>query len=194
MSASTDLSVESVTIGGAPFLSGGEASARIEKLLDTIRNTAGPLAWQRVDELLQVLMDLYGRGLSRLLELIAPDEATQLALAEDDLVSSLLALHGLHPLSMETRLRRTLDGLKPKLGAIDLIALDGGTARLRAVDPPEIADLDRALERMVLEVAPELDRVLIEGLRKPSRHGPLVQIDLARSRTASPAAAPKDEP
>lgn len=193
MSPSADPTSEDATLEGAPFLGGDEASARIERLLDTLRNTAGPLAWQRVDELLHVLMDLYGRGLSRLLELTAPDEATRLTLAEDDLVSSLLALHGLHPLSPEARLRRALDDLKPKLGVLELVALDGGTARLRAVDPPEIANLDRSLERLVLEVAPELDRVLIEGLRKPPQRGPLVQIDLARSRTAPPAAT-KDEP
>jgi hypothetical protein len=157
-----------------------EASERIERLLAEVRATASPLTWQRVDELVTAIVDLYGRGLGRLLD--AVDASRHRELAEDDLVSSLLALHGLHPEPVELRIRRALDEIAPQLGRIELEALDGGVARLRALDAPAARDAASAVERLVLQAAPELERVAIEGLREPVAKGPLVQIDLARSR------------
>src|SRR5262249_46638658 len=144
---------------------GDETSDRLERLLGEVRATAGPLAWQRVEELLRVLMDLYGRGLSRLLDLTAPDTELRQRLADDELVASLLALHGLHPLPPETRLRRALDEIAPQLGVVELVALEAGAARLRALDAPQLAGAAELLERLVLETVPEVERVEIEGLR-----------------------------
>ena len=53
---------------------------------------------------------MYGEGLSRLLERTADTEASGITLiesfADDDLLGSLLFLHGLHPIDIETRIVR----------------------------------------------------------------------------------------
>ncbi len=53
-------------------------------------------------------------------------------LAADDLVASLLAVHGLHPYDVETRVARALDGVRPYLGShggdVELLGLSRRTA------------------------------------------------------------------
>lgn len=166
----------------------GMVGARIERLLGELRASAGPMVWPRVEELMVAVTELYARGLGRLFDHLAAagalDERVRAALAGDALVASLLALHGLHPLPLEARVRRVLDEVAPQLGRIELVALEGGVARLDARDAPPLAGAAELLERALVEAAPELERVEIEGLRAPAAVGPLVHIDLARSRAA----------
>jgi hypothetical protein len=70
-----------------------EPALRIEQLLSELRATAGPQVWPRVDELVSALVTLYGEGLARLLA--ALDEVGRARLRGDELVASLLELHGL---------------------------------------------------------------------------------------------------
>jgi hypothetical protein len=168
------------------------ASERIERLLDEVRGLAGPVAWPRVEELVHALVELYGRGLERLLALLLPaspegarDPELSARLAGDELVASLLTLHGLHPLPLEARLTRALAEAAAELGPVEILTLEGARARVRLVPgqrrpPPEV--LGPLLERLVLDVAPELESVTIEGLPPPAPDPQLVQIDLNRSR------------
>jgi hypothetical protein len=158
-----------------------DASARIERLLAEVRTSVSPLAGKRVDELIGAVVEVYGHALTRLVELVEP--ARRAELASDELLGSLLALHGLHPSSLEARVKTALEGLSAQVGRLELIALEGGVARLRAPDAPALPGGREAIERALQEVAPELERVEVEGLREPSRPGALVQIDLVRSRT-----------
>jgi hypothetical protein len=164
------------------------ASEHVERLLEEVHATTSPQAWQTVEALVQALVALYGDGLSRLVALLVErgvyEDALQERLADDELLGSLLALHGLHPQPPELRIRRALDDVAAKTGAIQL-ALEGGVARLRVLDGGP-ASLGKSLERLVQEAAPEVERVLVDGLRAPAAAGePLVQIDLARSRAGS---------
>jgi hypothetical protein len=172
-----------------------QRSDRIERLLDEVRAMASPAAWQRVEQLVQTLVELYGLGLERLLALVGDggplDDALADRLAGDDLCAGLLALHGLHPLDATTRIRRALVEAAPDVPGLELIALEEGLARLRvagsgvARSPSRAEQLARSLTRLVEEVAPEVTRVVIEGLERPEaapQAQPLVQIDLARSR------------
>jgi hypothetical protein len=154
------------------------ASARIERLLAEVHNSVSPLAKKRVDELLGAVVDVYGRALARLVECIEPARKNELL--SDELVGSLLALHGLHPSSVEDRVRSAIEALSAQLGRFELIAIESGVVRLRALDAPIIER--EAIERALQEVAPELERAEVEGLRPPPPSGALVQIDLARSR------------
>jgi hypothetical protein len=158
-----------------------EAGARVERLLEELRGSAGPQVWPRVEELVRSLVDLYGSALAR--TVAAVEEGRRAALADDELVGSLMALHGLHPLPIEARVRRALDAVAAQLGRVELVALDRGRARLRAVDAPPVDGAEELLRRSVEEAAPELDAIEIDGLRAAPR-GSLVQIDLQRSRTA----------
>jgi hypothetical protein len=157
-----------------------DESAYLSRLLEQVRASVSPMAWQRVDELVSSLVELYGRALVQLYD--AVDPADRPALARDDLVASLLALHGVHLLPLEARVREALDALAPQLGRLELTACEGPLVRVRAVDAPAVQGAQALVEAALQVSAPEVERVEIEGLREPASRGTLVQIDVGRSR------------
>src|SRR5437868_11549909 len=114
-------------------------AARIETLVEEVATFPDPRVRATATELVQALLDMYGEGLARLLELTAETEASGLALidtfASDDLLSSLFLLHGLHPLDIETRILQALDEVRPYLkshgGNVEFVRVEEGVAHLR---------------------------------------------------------------
>ncbi len=177
------------------------ASDLVERLLDEVRAMSSPLAWQRVELLVHTLVQLYGRGLAQVLAAVeacgALDDRLGARLAEDELVATLLALHGLHPLAPEARVRRALEQSGAERAGVELVAIEqieqgeqgdggGALARFRVVGVPAVvvagyAGLVQRLEALVQEVVPEIGRIEIEGLPQRPEEA-LVQIDLSRSR------------
>jgi Fe-S cluster biogenesis protein NfuA len=145
---------------------------RIERLLEAMSAT-GPVARERAEELVRVVVELYGAGLERLLELAydagALDERLLAALTADPLVSALLLVHGLHPDSLETRVRRALDEVGAELsahgGAVELLDIDDNRAvRLRLAGGgsgcgSSPAALTAIVEEIVRAAAPEVEVV-----------------------------------
>jgi hypothetical protein len=76
--------------------SAAEHGTLVERLLEDVEATAGPVAWPRVEALVTALVDLYGEAMERLVGHArgsARDPATFDALVQsDELVASLLAL------------------------------------------------------------------------------------------------------
>jgi len=76
---------------------------RIAQLIEDLGEMAGAPVGQRVEELVRRLMHLYGTGLASLLRILGSalpqglDDATRARLRGDELLSSLLVLHGIHP-------------------------------------------------------------------------------------------------
>ena len=174
-------------------------AARIERLLGDVRASVGPVAWQRVEELVSRLIALYGAALGRTLALV--EEAGVLGpelrarLVGDELVGAMLALHGMHPDPPLERARAAVARVRAHLGdaagSID-VALDereqltvtlGGAWRLAV---PR-ASVDAALRQAIEELAPELAAIDIVGVDWSAAPAPppLVQLDLARSRASS---------
>ena len=94
------------------------AGDRIEGLLQELGTVADPRIREKAEELVRLLMELYGSALVRVLEIVDDTESADEIfdrLAADDLVASLLVLHGLHPLNIETRIVRALDRVRPIL-------------------------------------------------------------------------------
>ncbi|MDH6193490.1 Fe-S cluster biogenesis protein NfuA/nitrite reductase/ring-hydroxylating ferredoxin subunit [Mycobacterium frederiksbergense] len=148
------------------------AGERIQALLDASA-AGGPGALQNAEQLVRELTDLYGAALGRLLR-IASDSSPELAqvvseaVAADDLVASLLLVHGLHPHSVQRRVADALDGVRPYLGShggdVDLIEVDGTTARLRFTGtckscPSSAATLELAIKDAVMAAAPEITSI-----------------------------------
>ena len=83
------------------------AGERIEELLASLRSQSGAAA-DTAEELVRLLVGLYGDGLSHIVAAMAADgEAGQAmldTLAADPLVEGLLLLHGLHPLDVDAEL------------------------------------------------------------------------------------------
>ena len=80
------------------------AGDRIQALLDASA-AGGTVARERAEQLVREVTDLYGAGLERLM-LLATRAAPEVAdeLVADDLVASLLLVHGLHPHPVERRI------------------------------------------------------------------------------------------
>ena len=114
------------------------AGERIEELLDA-SSAAGVVARERSEELVRQVTTLYGAGLARVLEILegtgvlTPE--VQDALVADDLVASLLLVHGLHPHPVERRISDALDTVRPYLGShggdVSLIEVAGDVVRLQ---------------------------------------------------------------
>ena len=93
-------------------------------------------------------------------------------LAADDLVASLLVLHGLHPLNVETRIARALDRVRPYLGShggdVKLLGVKEGVVHLRLEGschgcPSSTVTMKLAIEKAIEEAAPEVVRIEVEG-------------------------------
>src|SRR6202011_3862944 len=85
------------------------------------------------EELARTLVTLYGSGLERVLTIVhegAGGRSDEIfaRLCDDSFVESLLCLHGLHPLSVEDRVQRALDGVRPYLksheGGVEIAAIE----------------------------------------------------------------------
>jgi Fe-S cluster biogenesis protein NfuA/nitrite reductase/ring-hydroxylating ferredoxin subunit len=156
-----------------------ERVARMETLLGEIESLNDPNAKAKAAEVVQVLLELYGEGLARMMEVVAQGEEgerTFEALAEDELVSHLLLLHGLHPLDVETRVVRALEEVRPYIqshgGNVELLGIEGGVARVRMEGscdgcPSSTVTLKLAIEEAVLKAAPDLERIEAEGVTEP---------------------------
>jgi Fe-S cluster biogenesis protein NfuA len=107
--------------------------SRIEELINALNVAPDSVLSAKSRELTQALLELHGTGLERVFELIHGSALNGQALidqlAEDQLISNLLILHGLHPLDLETRVRNALEAVKPRLG------LHGGSVKLVGVTP-----------------------------------------------------------
>lgn len=171
------------------------ATDRIDGLL-TASATGGVLAQERAEELVHVVVDLYGAGLRRVLEVL--DEAGRLddaaldALAGDELVAGLLLVHGLHPDDVATRVAAALDSVRPYLGShggdVELIDIsDEGVVRLRLTGSCDgcassSATLELAVDGAVRDAAPEVTAIEVEQPKATT----VIPLSSLRVRTAEP--------
>lgn len=168
-----------------------QRAERIEALLQEVAAFPDAQARATTEELIQALLDLYGEGLARILELATeylqsvtspPAEPALIeTLASDDLVSSLLLLHGLHPLAIETRIARALDEVRPYLkahgGNVEFVGMENGIAHLRLLGnrhgcSTSADTLKSAIEEAIYTAAPDLAALHIESVNElPPRSG-----------------------
>jgi Fe-S cluster biogenesis protein NfuA len=165
------------------------AGERIEALLSATA-VHGAAARARAEELVRLVTDLYGAGLERLLEILhlagRLDAKVLAAIADDDLVASLLLVHGLHPYDLPTRVEDALETLRPGLQAqgvdVELAAIDpDGAVRLRLAGAPSgcgSTALREAVVSTVEAAAPDATAVHVDVAASPS----LIPISALRSR------------
>ena len=152
-----------------------EMGARVEELLGEIR-AADPGVAGRAEEVVGLLVDLYGEALAHVVDLVeAAGGGLMDQMVDDSLLASLLLLHGLHPEPVEPRIERALDRIRPGLGGkkLDVVRLeDDGALRLRLSSPLDgcpstIGTVQQTIEDAVTEWAPEVTSIFIEGLFIP---------------------------
>jgi len=150
---------------------------RIESLIATLEQPAGHATQAAAQELVRRILDLYGAGLTRICDWLEaagePGRSIREAMAGDDLVRSLLLLHGLHPLDAEARVLEALDQVRPYLrshgGDVELLAVADGVARLRLTGschgcPSSAATMKRTIEEAILDRAPDVVAIEVEGV------------------------------
>jgi Fe-S cluster biogenesis protein NfuA len=154
---------------------------RIGELVAELENIADAESRASAKALVQLLLDLHAVGLERTLEIVARnDESGQPTiddLGRDPLVSSLLVLYGLHPLDFEGRVAQAVEKVQPRVrkggGELELLGIEGTAVRLRIqVTGHACGSTGKTLKAMVedalYEAAPDMDRLLVEGLEGPA--------------------------
>ena len=138
---------------------------RIEQLLDELHATADPRARATAEELLRLVTELYGGALERVVQLASADAPALAArLFDDELVASLLVVHGLHPDPVDARVERALGSVRPLLaeqgGEVELLDIDAQAGavhlRLRGGEGCGSATMRLAVEGAIIEAAPEI--------------------------------------
>lgn len=166
---------------------------QIESLVHKIEGLTDDEARASALELVQLLMEFHGKGLERLMEVIAETGATGYTIfdncAKDQLVGSLLLLYGLHPLPLETRVAQALDKVKPYLdshgGNVELIGITDGVVRLRMNGsckscPSSAVTLKLSIEEAIYNAAPDVVRIEAEGVQEQQSAVPAF-VQIARS-------------
>jgi Fe-S cluster biogenesis protein NfuA len=159
------------------------AGDRVNALLADLGRLADVAAVAKAEELVRTLVGLYGAGLDRVMEILTETGAAETLhrLTTDDLVSGLLIVHDLHPLTTAERVRTALDGVRPYLGRkdgdVELLGIAEGVVRLRLTGTghgcsSSQATVTNTIERAIASAAPEISAVEVE--RETTR--PLLQI------------------
>ena len=146
------------------------AGDRIQMLLDSCA-AGGTAAYERAQQLVREVVGLYGAGLERIIQ-IAGDPGLAERLATDDLVASLLLVHGLHPHDVHRRVNDALDSVRPYLGShggdVHLIEVanepEGATVWLQFAGsckscPSSAVTLELAVEDAIRAAAPEVSSI-----------------------------------
>ena len=170
--------------------------ARVEELTAQLEAIGDPFARSCAEELVGALMGLYGEGLERIFETLEA-EGPALAdvrerLAADGVVASLMLIHGLYPVDLETRVREALDSVRPYMeshgGNVELLGIEGGVARLRLEGscngcPASASTMELAIEQALQEAAPDLEGIDVEGVH--ARRRPRSAASSCRCRAAA---------
>lgn len=135
-------------------------------------------------EVVQLLMDVHGAGLSRMMEIVFESEGLGPAIIDkighDTITSSLLLLHSLHPDDLETRVHKAMERIAPRLRKVscsaDLVQMQEGIVRVRVTTGDHTCgssanDVRAIVEEGVYELAPDVASLEILGLEERSNSG-----------------------
>ncbi len=122
-------------------------------------------------------MELYGDGLGRIFAALAAAGSkvapVRDALLDDGVVASLLLIHGLFPVELETRVLAALDSVRPYMeshgGNVELVGIVNGVAHLRLKGscdgcPASASTMELAIMQALEEAAPDLLGTEVEGI------------------------------
>ena len=149
-------------------------STDIEALIRELQRVPNGEAQLIAAKLFQKVLRFHRLGLEQLLRLAQAEFGDRFVetLANDPTIRNLLLLHGLHPTNIETRVRTALQEVEPYWRAagydIERLEFANGGLNLRfrktnATEGPALA-LRSLIENSIINAAPDLDHLAIEGL------------------------------
>jgi Fe-S cluster biogenesis protein NfuA len=155
----------------------GKLVAQFDELPDSAAKVAGR-------ELVQLLMDVHGKGLDRAMEIIfdSGDQAPRIIdkLGQDPIVGNLLLLYSLHPDELETRVQNAVERMRPRLRklacTIELERIEDGAVQVRLTTTghscgSSTLDVRSIVEDSMYEFAPDVTSLEIVGLEEPTPTG-----------------------
>jgi Fe-S cluster biogenesis protein NfuA/nitrite reductase/ring-hydroxylating ferredoxin subunit len=182
-----------------------ELVGQVEGLLEQLEALPDRVAREQANETVAALLDLYGAALERIVEEVAAVDAdgrVAASLGEDELVSHVLLLHGLHPVPLGARVQEALDGVRPYLashgGNVELRGVDEGVVRLAMEGscsgcPSSTVTLKLAIEDAIHKAAPDVVEIVAEGVAAeapaPGGNGQLIQLEPPEPVASEPAPA-----
>jgi Fe-S cluster biogenesis protein NfuA/nitrite reductase/ring-hydroxylating ferredoxin subunit len=173
-------------------LTSDQLIARVQELTEQLEGVQDFQARAVADELVSSIIGLYGEGLERIFA--ALDDDVRDRLAADGVVASLMLIHGLYPIDLETRVREALDSVRPYMeshgGDVELLGIEDGVARMRLVGhcdgcPASESTLELAIKKALEETAPDLEGLEVAGVQE--RPAPAFALPVIQSGTAPPA-------
>jgi Fe-S cluster biogenesis protein NfuA/nitrite reductase/ring-hydroxylating ferredoxin subunit len=169
------------------------AGDRIQILLDASVGN-GTVVRERTEQLAGELTDLYGAALERMVAIVA-ESAPELVgrFAADELLASLMLVHGLHPHGVERRIEDALNNVRPYLGShggdVTLLEVADDVVRLQFAGsckscPSSAVTLEFAVEDAVRAAAPEITSIEVMAAEPDSAASasPLISADSLMSR------------
>jgi len=180
-----------------------ERIQEIGRLVAGLDNITDEPARKSARELVQLVMELHGLGIERMMELIYSQGAAGAEvidrLGADRTVGSLLVLHGLHPEPVETRVQQAIEQLTRELRKqeveVQLLGVEDGNVRVLARTSARACGstagtVRTSIEEAVYAAAPEIASLIIEGLDPRSANG-FVGLDELRGASPLPLAQSK---
>jgi Fe-S cluster biogenesis protein NfuA len=174
---------------------------QIGALVQQIETIADPAVRATTRELVQLLMELHGTGLERMMEITFQegDAGGRIIddLGRDPLVSSLLVLYGLHPEEIASRVSQAVDRIRPSLRKqgceVELLSANDGNIRVRVALGAHTCGsttetVRSTVEEAIYDAAPDVTSLIVEGLDGQPATG-FVALEKLTSRTMSPPIA-----
>ena len=162
-----------------------------------LESIGDPAVRAKAKELVQLLMEMHGSAVERMLEVIfhSSDAGAKVIdkLGEDPLVGSLLILYGLHPEAVQTRVEKKMKQVRSqlfKMGAeVTSLAVTGSDVRVCVnirghACGSTTHNVRAAVEDAIYEAAPDLTSLTVEGLEEPSPSGFVAMDSLIGSRSS----------
>jgi len=166
---------------------------QLEALLQEVESISDPAARAKTGQIIQGLMDFHGAGLARIVDRLGQNDpgcvSAMKDLAEDEVVSGLFVLYGLHPQDLSTRVHAALEKVRPYLashgGNVELLGIsDDGEVELQMQGschgcPSSAATLKNSIEQAIYEKAPDVTAIRVQGVEeepKPASKGGFVEL------------------
>jgi Fe-S cluster biogenesis protein NfuA/nitrite reductase/ring-hydroxylating ferredoxin subunit len=159
--------------------------ARVQELTGRLEDLDDAQCRALAEELTSAVVQMYGAGLERIVELADGD--TRDAMAADELVAGLLMIHDLYPVPIEDRVMEALDTVRPYMeshgGDVELLGIEDGVARLRLQGSckscrASASTLELAVRQALEAAAPDLEGMDVEGIAEEEEEAPLPGIPL----------------
>ena len=151
--------------------------ARVQELTERLEELDDLEARAVAEELAAAIVEVYGDGLTRIFTALDGDDPVlkrvREELTQDGAVASLMLMHDLHPVSLETRVLEALAQVRPYLdsheGDVELLGIEEAIAHLRLLGSCDgcgasAATLESAIEEALQLHAPDLLGIHVEGV------------------------------